>query len=204
MSTLKTTAALLLCAALLMPAGLARADEVADLIQRGLKLYQDGKLSQAMEELNFALAQMRQKKAEALVATFPEPPAGWVADKPSSESAGAGFLGGGVRASQTYRQKNGQGRATIEMITDSPLIQSMATLLSNPMFLQGGAQGKLVRVNGQKGLLKERSPKQASLQILVDKQILLTIKVRRFEGAAGLAKELAGKIDLAKLRELVQ
>ncbi|KMY66684.1 hypothetical protein AAU61_16380 [Desulfocarbo indianensis] len=201
---LKKNLALLICATLFLLPGVAAADEVADMIQRGLKLYEEGKLSQSMEELNFALAQMRQKKADALTAAFPEAPSGWTAEKAKAESAGAGLMGGGISASRKYKQDGGKGLASVEVMTDSPLIQSLAMLLSNPMFLQGGSNGKLLRVNGQKAILKEEPNNRAEVQMLVDNKILIKTEARRVENASQIAQELAKKLDLDKLRDLTK
>ena len=104
-----------LCAALMVLPGAALADDITDMIKRGLKLYEEGNLSQAMEELNFALAQMRQKKADSLTEIFPDAPSGWKAEKAVSESAGAGLLGGGISASRKYKQDGGKGKAKVEI-----------------------------------------------------------------------------------------
>lgn len=194
---------LCLCAALMALPGTALADDIGDMIKRGLKLYEEGKLSQSMEELNFALAQMRQKKAESLTAIFPEAPSGWKAEKAVTESAGAGLMGGGISASRKYREDGDKGKAKLEIMTDSPLIQSMAMMLSNPMFLQGGKNGKLVRIKGQKGILKDNG-KRAELQMLIDNTILLRAEANKTEKAADIVQELTKNLDMDKLRELTK
>jgi hypothetical protein len=194
---------LCLCTALMALPATALADDIGDMIKRGLKLYEEGKLSKSMEELNFALAQMRQKKAESLTAIFPEAPSGWKAEKAVTESAGAGLMGGGISASRKYREDGGKGKAKLEIMTDSPLIQSMAMMLSNPMFLQGGKNGKLVRINGQKGILKDKG-KRAELQMLIDNTILLRAEANRTDKAADIVQELTKNLDLDKLRELTK
>lgn len=193
-----------LCATLIVLPGAAMADEVADMITRGLKLYEDGKLSESMEELNFALAQMRQKKADSLTEIFPDAPSGWKAEKAVSESAGSGLMGGGISASRSYKQDGGKGKAKVEIMTDSPLIQSMAMLLSNPMFLQGGKNGKLIRLKGQKAILKDNGNQQADIQMLIDNKILVKAEARRIDNAGEIVQELAKKLDLDKLKELTK
>ncbi len=184
---------------LVMPAA-ALADEIADQIKQALKLYEDGKISAALEELNFASAQLRQKKAESLAAVFPKAPEGFTAGKPTSESSGAAMLGA-VTATQVYR-KAGGGSAEIQVMTDSPLLQSMAMMMSNPMFLQSGRNGKLIRLAGHKAILKSRSDQRAELQAVVGSKVLVQIKVRGVAGAAELAKQLFQALDIAKLKEL--
>jgi len=176
------------------------ADEISGQLEKGLKLYEDGKLSQAIGEIEFALAQLKQKKAEALGKIFPEAPSGWTAHKPKSSSAGAGMLGGGISASRRY-QDDGKGRVKIEVIADSPLIQSLAMMLSNPMFLTSGKGGKLVRLQGHKAVLKEQE-QRAELQALIDNKVLVRVTARRVEDPGQVAQDFAAKMDLAKLKEL--
>jgi hypothetical protein len=190
-------AAALACAA--VPA--AAADEIAQQLEQGLKLYQDGEVSQAIEEVSFALAQMRQKKAELLAEVFPEAPQGWKAAEPESQAGGAALMGGGVSASRQYSQEGGKGKAEISVVTDSPLIQSVAMIFSNPMFLQSGQHGKLVRISGEKALLKS-DQKRAELQSVINNQVLLKVEVRRHDQADELARSLAQGVDLARIKEL--
>ena len=189
----------LLSLALALP---AMGDEISGQLEKGLKLYNEGKLSQAINELQFALAQLKQKKAEALANIFPESLAGWTAEKPEGSSAGGGMLGGGVSASREYRD-SGKGRVKVEVITDSPLVQSLAMMLSNPMFLQSGKGGKLTTFQGQKGVLKDQG-KRAELQALIDNKVLVRVSARRVGNAGQVARQFAEKIDLAKLKELTQ
>jgi hypothetical protein len=196
-------AALLLCLCLAAVPAAAAEDEVARQLQRSLQLYEDGKVSQAIEEVSFALAQMRQKKAELLGELFPDAPEGWKAAKAKSQAGGAALMGGGVSASRGYTQKDGKGRAEVEVVTDSPLIQSVAMILSNPMFLQSGQHGQLVRVNGEKALLKGEG-KRAELQAIVNNKALLKAVVRNHDQAAELARSLAQGVDMARLKEMTQ
>jgi hypothetical protein len=196
-------AALLWCLCLAAVPAAAAADEVAQQLERSLKLYEDGKVSQAIEEVSFALAQMRQKKAELLGELFPDAPEGWKAAKAKSQAGGAALMGGGVSASRSYTQKDGKGQAEVEVVTDSPLIQSVAMILSNPMFLQSGQHGKLVRINGEKALLKDEG-KRAELQAIVNNKALMKAVVRNHDQAAELARSLAQGVDMERLKEMTQ
>jgi hypothetical protein len=198
----KKAIAICLCLGLSLLPAAAFADDIADMLKRGLKLYEEGNISKSMEALNFAMAQMRQKKAESLTAVFPEPPKGWKGEKAVSESAGAGLMGGGISASRKYKQDGSKGYAKVEIMTDSPLIQSMAMLLSNPMFLQGGANGKLILLQGEKAILKDPGKGKAELQMLINNKILIKVEARRVDNAGEIVQELAKKLDLKKLKEL--
>ena len=182
--------------------GPALADEIGDQLNQGMKFYKEGKISQAIGEIEFALAQLKQKKAESLSQVFPAAPSGWTAEKSQAQAAGGAMFGGGISASRGYANPS-RGHVKIEVITNSPLLQSVAMMLSNPMFLQGGKQGKLVRFQGNKALLKDDG-ERAELQALIDNKVLVQISARRVKDAAQVVQEFGGKVNLAKLKELTQ
>lgn len=181
----------------------AMADDISDQLKQALKFYEEGKISDALGELDFAAAQLRQKKAEMLGAVFPEAPEGYKAMKPSVQAAGSGMLGGGISASREYRAATG-GSVTLKVVTDSPILQSMAMMMSNPMFMQGGRNGKLVRIAGHKAILKERSDTRAEIQTMVNSKALVEVKVNRIQDATNVAKKFFQSIDMAKLSELIK
>ena len=187
---------------LLSLAGAALADEISDQLKQGMKFYEEGKVSQAIGEVEFALAQMKQKKADSLSQIFPKPPAGWTAEKSEGQAAGGAMFGGGISATRRYKNSD-RGHVKIQVISDSPLIQSLGMMLSNPMFLQGGKQGKLVRFKGNKALLKDRGDR-AEFQALINNKVLLQVEANRVKNAAQMVQEFADNVDLDKLKELTQ
>ena len=203
---IRTGLSLMMAALLLLGAGSlpALADEISDQIKRGLKLYEDGDLTGAVEELEFALAQMRQQKAENLTKIFPKAPSGWEAEKPKAQSAGRALLGGGINVTQVYKQGRGDGTVTMEVVTDSPFIQTLAMVLANPMIMQGDDHGRLIRLHGEKGLLKQVGKDGAELQILIDKRILFKVEVRQTDSADTVAKQFGELMDVKKLRDITK
>ena len=193
--------ALVMAWALALGASPARADEISEQLERGLKLYKEGKVNEALAEVEFATAQMRQKKAEGFAAIFPDAPVGWKADKPESQSVGQAMFGGVISASRAYHK--GEAEVRVEIMSDSPLIQSLAVVLNNPMMMQG--QGlKLARVGDQKALVQQSEDNQAELQMLVDGKVLVRVEASQTPKAGEVVKEFAGKVNLAKLRELTK
>jgi len=108
------------------------ADDVVDTLNEAIKSYESGEYSVAVEDLNYALQLIQQKKSRGLQAYLPEALPGWNAKKAESQTAGAGMFGGGISTSREY-EKN-LSKIKIELITDSPLLQSMMGIFSNPMF----------------------------------------------------------------------
>jgi hypothetical protein len=150
------------------------ADEVADQIKEGLGLYEKGNFSEAVTSLNFAVGQIQQAQASGLKKVFPQPLAGWEAEETSGNFAPAAF-GGGVSASKSYRKDDES--VDIEIVTDSPLLQSVMTFYSNPAFYAGQADTKLIKVQNRKAIQRfTPQDEQGEIQIVIANRMLVTIK----------------------------
>ena len=138
----------LLCS--LVFAGVAYGDEVTDAINEGLQSYQGGKYSDAMASLNYASQLIGQKKGGDLQSFLPAPLSGWEASEATSQAAGAALFGGGVSAERRYTKD--PGSVNVQIVTDSPMLQGIMTMFSNPMLL-GSDGGKLERIAGEKAIV---------------------------------------------------
>ncbi|MDO3383696.1 hypothetical protein [Gilvimarinus algae] len=148
----QTRFALALCASLL--AAPALADDITDAVDEAMAAYKDGKLSEAVSQLDYAAGLIRQQKAEAIKAVFPKPLSGWSGSEAESQSAGGMMMGGGITANRNYTK--GDASVDIELVTDSPLLQSMMGMFNNPSLITMNG-GKLIKVQGQKAILNEQS-----------------------------------------------
>lgn len=180
----------------------AWADDIPAQLERGVKLYKEGKYSQAIEEIEFALNQIRQKKADQLSTIFPKAPSGWKAKESKAASMGRSMMGGGINVSREYVKDGGKGTVKMEVFTDSPLIQSLGMMLSNPMFIQSSKQARLIRIKGNKGILKLSGKNRAEIQTLIDKRILFQVEVRRADDPGKIAMDFANLMDIDKLKSL--
>jgi hypothetical protein len=182
----------------LLAASMALADDITDQLERGVKLYKEGKYGEALGEIDFASAQIRQKKADTFAAVFPDV-AGWTGDKADTQAMAKALLGGGITASRNY--KRDKDRVKMEVISDSPLLQSMAMVLNNPMLMQGGQGAKPVRVGDERAML-QTSNNRAELQLMVESKVLVKVEANAGDKSEEVAKEFAGRLDLKKLKEL--
>lgn len=179
-------------------AGAGVADDVVDSINEGLEYYNNGEFAEAASSLNYAVQLIQQKKGDALTQMFPQPLEGWEASDPESQSAGAGMFGGGVTAERAYSR--GDSHIVIRVVTDSPMLQSVMMMFSNPMFATSGG-GKLERVGKQKAVVKyAAADKSGDLQMVVDNRFLVTV-----EGDNVAREDLlayAAAVDVKKLAEM--
>jgi hypothetical protein len=114
----------------------ARADDVTDQINEALKAYQNHDTQTAIAALDAASNLLRQSRADGLKKLLPPPPPGWTADAAESTSVSVAMLGGGITASRAYH--NGIQRVDVQLVADSPMLQSLAALISSPLGTIGG------------------------------------------------------------------
>jgi hypothetical protein len=156
--------------------GTVWADEITDSIDEALEYYKEGDFVEAANSLDYASQLMRQKRSGNLESFLPEPLAGWSAEDVSSKAAGPGYLGGMISAKRKYQKD--QSSVTIELITDSPALQSMLMVFSNPAYASADG-GKLIKIKRQKAVIKYHpSRKNGEINIVVAKQYLVTVKGR--------------------------
>ncbi len=149
------------------------ADDVTDAINEALNSYNSGEHSNAVQSLNYASQLILQKKGEKLEALLPQPLSGWEVENSTSQAMNTGMMGGGITAERQYRKADSS--VTLQMVTDSPLLQSMMMMFANPMFATSDG-GKLEKIAGQKAIVKyDADAKEGEIQIVVNNRFLITI-----------------------------
>ena len=143
---MRAPAAILMGMVLLGLAAPARADDVTDQIDEALKAYQTKDLATAAAALSAAQDLIRQQSADAWKTVLPEPLPGWTADEATSTSAGTALFGGGTNVSRAYH--NSGDSVTIELVTDSPVMQGLGRLMSSGLVT--GSDNKLLIIGGRK------------------------------------------------------
>ncbi len=152
----------------------ALADDVTDSIDEALDYYKNGEYTDAVDSLNYASQLIQQKKSENLTTFLPEPLEGWTSKEPESKSAGAAMFGGGISAERKYSK--GKNRITIEIIADSPMLQSVMMMFSNPMYATSDG-GKLEKIKRQKAIVKFKPESMSGeIKIVVANRFLVTVK----------------------------
>jgi len=157
------------------------ADEISETIERAKKLYEKGKYSEASSELQFAVNQIQNLQAEQLKKLLPDPLTGWEAEEATASVGAMGFFGGGLSVSRTYRKEDTRESIEIQILTESPLLQSMMMFLTNPMMLAGQPDTKLVRIKGEKKAVEKFSAqhKDGELSVVLEGKTLITVNGRR-------------------------
>ncbi|MFK7962595.1 MAG: hypothetical protein AB8C46_01370 [Burkholderiaceae bacterium] len=149
---------------------MATADDFTTTLENVRQAYEEGDIAGAKEELDYAGQLLGQMRAQKLQSLLPEALSGWTRKDAEASNAGTAMFGGGTTAKAEYRK--GKDRINVSIITDSPMLASMAMLFSNPAM--AGTQGTMKRINRQKVMVK----KDGSITAMVDKRIMIEIKGR--------------------------
>ncbi|OIN14292.1 hypothetical protein BFR47_08350 [Oceanisphaera psychrotolerans] len=148
--------------------------DIRQAITEGNRAYEAGELSQAAAQFDYVATLLRQLQAGELGTLFPEPLAGWQAENVDTQAGSAAFFGGGINASRRYHKEGAS--LDISITKDSPLLQTMAVLFTNPsMAAMGGYRMK--RIKGQTAMVKEEGNSR-ELQMLIANRILLQLSGR--------------------------
>lgn len=174
------------------------ADDIEVSVKEALQYYKDGEYKDAVESLNYASQLIKQKIGGKLESFLPKPLSGWTAQEASSQAVGASMLGGGITAERRYSKDSSS--ITVQIITDSPLMQGMMMMFSNPMFATSEG-GKLERIGRQKAIVKfDSNSKKGEIKIVVANRFFVSIE------GQGITKEdlkgYAKTIDYKKLQSL--
>ena len=174
------------------------ADDVTDYIKEALQYYKDGQYSDAVDSLNFAEQLIQQKKSSGLEAFLPGPLKGWTAEAATSQAASSAMLGGGITAERSYNK--GDSSIEIQIMADSPMLQGVLMMMSNPMFAMSDG-GKVERIGKQKAIIKfNPNTKKGDVQIVVANRFLVSIEGKGITNKN--LKDYAKAIDYDKMSTL--
>ena len=150
------------------------ADDVTDAIDEAMEYYKKGDFTQAAGNLDYAAQLVRQKKGGQLENVLPEALPGWTADDASSQAYGAAMMGGGVTAERRFTK--GDSSITVNLSADSPMLQGMVMMMSNPMFATSDG-GKLEKIAGQRAIVKYTpSDRSGNVNIVYGNRYLITVE----------------------------
>ena len=163
----------------------ACADEVLEEMDYAREAYEDGSYSEAIESLNFVIAQIQSLQVDELRKALPEPLSGWTMEEQESDAMGYSFFGLSAGAGVTRRYYEEDSDATIEIIigAQSMMLQQVTMFLKNPALAAAQPNTKLEkkRIEGIEGritIIEEFSSEDESgkLSLTPDDKTLVTIE----------------------------
>ncbi|WP_446011627.1 hypothetical protein [Candidatus Electrothrix sp.] len=152
-----------------------KTDDVLTTIQEAVKQYKLGQFAGAISNLDYATQLIRQKKSDRMKALLPEPLKDWQAKAATAQALGTAVFGGGVTVSREYYTDKGAS-LSIEIVSDSPVLQSILTMLNNPMFA-GAAGGRIKTIKGQQAMIKyDKNERKGEMNIVTANRFMVTVK----------------------------
>ena len=193
----------LTCFGALALSSVAQADSVVEQIELGLEHYAAQDYANAINELEFAIADIRKLMSGQIASTFPDAPAGWTAeDADTSAGGGAAAMFGGAMSiiQRKYAEESGRGRLEASLMTDNPMVQGMAAMFSNPAMIAAQPNLERVRIGRESAIVKwEENRSRAEVTMLLDGRILLQVKGQQLD-SPDVAVDLLRAWDLDAVR----
>lgn len=147
----------------------------AEAIEAAKKAAEADKLGAAIAALQAAIKDLQKKQRVAILAALPKPD-GWQIEDPAvdeqAEALGVGLLGGGFSATRNYQK--GDLSMSVEITANSPLIQMMTMMFTNPTLIQAEG-GELVKYGQHKAILKKSGDNGQELTILMHETHLIKV-----------------------------
>ncbi|RLD94850.1 MAG: hypothetical protein DRI93_03370 [Aquificota bacterium] len=172
--------------------GVRESDPALVFMEKAKDLYRQGKYKEAIDELKSAMARVKARQMKAFEEVLPPPPQGWKAGEPSTAPVVPDFLGGGVKVSRMYTGPSGE-RVEVAILSQSPLIQSVLSLISSVSVLGQVGNTRLFLYKGEKAL--ERfypHDRRGELDVVVGGRALVMIKGEGISKASLLTEFLKG------------
>ncbi len=164
-------------AAVEAPPSAAARDDVLVTIAEAVRQYKAGDYAGAVSNLDYASQLIRQKKSEKMKELLPPPLAGWQAGDATAQVMGTAVFGGALTVSREY--KKGPSSVSIEIVSDSPVLQQVMMMIKNPMFAGAGG-GHLETIKGQRAIVKyDDQSRSGDVNIVVAGRFMVTVKGRQ-------------------------
>ncbi len=131
-------------------------DEITEGMDYAKEAYEEGSYSEAIEELEIAITQIRTLQTDELRKALPKPLAGWTAEDQESQAAGFGLfgLGSAVSVVRRYYEEESDQSIEISIMGESPYLQQLRMIINNPG-LQPGTKLEIERIEGKRRKIAE-------------------------------------------------
>ncbi|WP_417915257.1 hypothetical protein [Candidatus Electronema sp. JM] len=170
-------------------------DDIVLTVEEAVRQYRANDFAGAISNLDYAGQLIRQKKSERMKSLLPNPMLGWMAKEAAAKFLGTAVFGGGSTVSRDYYASGG-AVISVEIVSDSPVLQSIIMMLNNPLFA-GASGGNIQTIKRQRAIIKYNSnDRSGEINIVVDSRFIVTVKGRSVDQAVLLAYAEAVDFDL--------
>jgi len=184
---------------LTVPGAIAKAQEVTASLDEALSSYKSDNLENTRFALQGALNGINQAIGKEILAILPDEMNGMPKIEAGDDVTGVntGFAGLFISRSYTSEDRN----ASIEIVSDSPLLAGINTILAMPGFMTSDENQKRIKIEGYKALLTRNTDNEG--MVSYDLQMPFSGSLLTFQ-CAGIEDEnevigMAGKIPVDEI-----
>lgn len=188
----------------------AFADEVLEGIDYAREAYEERNYSEAIEELNFAIAKIKLLQVDELREALPEPLSGWTMEEKESEALGFGLfgLGSGLSVARRYYKEDSGETIEVSIGAQSVILQQLTMFLKNPALAATQPNTKLEkkRIAGKRITIIEEfssEDENGKLSLTPDDQTFIIVEGWDISDKAILYEYLDG-IDFDLVAEILK
>lgn len=188
----------------------AFADEVLEGIDYAREAYEERNYSEAIEELNFAIAQIQSLQVDELREALPGPLSGWTMEEQETEAIGFAFfgLGSGLSVARRYYKEDSGETIEISIGAQSMVLQQLTMFLKNPALAAAQPNTKLEkrRIAGKRITIIEEfssEDKDGKLSLTPDDKTFIIVEGWDISDKAILYEYLDG-IDFDLVAEILK
>jgi len=177
------------------------AEDPAELIQSGADFLSKGKYAKAVEDLQWAIREIRMLQAEELKGFLPKEVSGYDAYDEETDAGAAAILNINlIEAGRRFEATGENEIVTLKIMAGEMGGTGLGAMMKMAQ-MYGGQSGELIRVNGHKGTVEwEDGSNGGKLTMVLDNDIQVTVEIS--EGNKDNLKTFAGLIDLDGLEAL--
>jgi len=176
--TVRMLALIVIMTFLFSDVSISEEDQVIQAVNEGIQKYNEQKYGEAAGQFEYAAQLAKQKKGEQIkdFVQSIEPIGGWVGNQATSQAMAGGFMGGGVNVDREFTKDS--SRMNLTILSDSPLIQSVIMLFSNPA-MAAASGGELSTINGERVVIKfGPNNNSGEVKSVIDGKYLFTLDGR--------------------------
>lgn len=173
-------------------------------LDSALSSYKSGDLDQARYALQQALTGINQAIGKEILLLLPASMEGMVSDEKSDNLTGTSYGFAGLFVSRSYSGENTS--ASVDIISDSPMLAGINTLLTMPAFGASDPNQKRIKINGYKALLTRSTSDEGTVSYTIQlpfSNSLLTFNCSGFDSEEKVTG-MAGMIPVDKIVKLTQ
>jgi len=173
-------------------------------LDSALSSYKTGDLDQTRYALQQALTGINQAIGKEILLVLPASMEGMVSDEKSDNLTGTSIGFAGLFVSRTYTGDKTSG--SINIISDSPMLAGINTLLTMPAFMSSDPNQKRIKINNYKALMTKSTSDDGTVSYTIQlpfSNSLLTFDCKGFDNENKVTG-MANMIPVDKIVKLTQ